>query len=109
MTRRPKLPEGGECCICGLAYERIGNNPHPLAMIGRCCDACNEVVIQARLGELKLADVERVRGAIERKAKLPIPAEAAIAAISALCGPPLHAEKREAIAKLRAMTAKEKP
>ena len=39
MTKKPD-----NCCLCGLPYERIGNNPAPLAQKGRCCDACNEIV-----------------------------------------------------------------
>ena len=36
------------CIICGEHYEGYGNNAEPLAE-GRCCDACNALVIAKRL------------------------------------------------------------
>lgn len=42
-----------KCCICGKSIEQFGNNPFPLCnkddYESRCCDFCNEMVIQARI------------------------------------------------------------
>lgn len=42
-----------KCCICGCSIEQWGNNPFPLCnkddYESRCCDSCNEMVIQARI------------------------------------------------------------
>ena len=41
------------CCICGNEIENFGNNPFPLCnkedYESRCCDMCDNKVIQARL------------------------------------------------------------
>ena len=39
------------CSICRVAYEGFGNNAEPINS-GRCCDACNEKVIAARIKSL---------------------------------------------------------
>lgn len=40
------------CSICFIPYEGFGNNAEPVNN-GRCCDACNDViVIPARLQRL---------------------------------------------------------
>ena len=45
------------CCICGDNIENMGNNPYPLCeyddMSSRCCDSCNDKVIQARIISMK--------------------------------------------------------
>jgi|7_EtaG_2_1085326.scaffolds.fasta_scaffold17694_3 hypothetical protein len=41
------------CIICKNEIHGYGHNPHPLANKGRCCDACNSVVLGARLIELE--------------------------------------------------------
>lgn len=47
--------DGYKCCICGKwtlgwgEHCQFGNNPYPLKEKGQCCDACNGLVIQARL------------------------------------------------------------
>ena len=35
------------CCICGMEYEGIGNNPDPVPHKDgeRCCDACNSTYV----------------------------------------------------------------
>ncbi len=42
-----------KCCICGNPVGQWGNNPFPLCnkddYESRCCDNCNEMVIQARI------------------------------------------------------------
>jgi len=44
--RKPTHPI---CCICDKVCEcQFGNNPYPLAE-GRCCNRCNQHVIQARM------------------------------------------------------------
>jgi hypothetical protein len=93
------------CCLCGLPYERLGNNPHPLSQTGRCCDACDEVVIQARIDpKTFLAEVERVGDALVRIGPDNLQ-KVVLAAICASRGPGLRAEKREALAKLRRTVA----
>ena len=37
------------CCICGKKFKGFGNNPWPLKEEGKCCDECNEKVIEERL------------------------------------------------------------
>ena len=37
------------CCICGKEFVGWGNNPDPIKKSGRCCDACNNKVINARI------------------------------------------------------------
>ena len=37
------------CCICGKEFMGWGNNPDAIKKSGRCCDACNKKVINARL------------------------------------------------------------
>ena len=42
--------ETKDCVLCGGICELYGNNPHPLANEGRCCDDCNlNKVVPARL------------------------------------------------------------
>lgn len=45
-------PEDSICVLCGKEIEGYGNDPWPLSMEGRCCDACNGNVILARLANL---------------------------------------------------------
>ena len=40
------------CCICGKNYRGYGNNPYPLEKTGRCCDSCNNKVIEARFSNI---------------------------------------------------------
>ena len=42
------------CCLCGCLFEGFGNNPYPLSEEGRCCDECNDKVIQARIEQLQI-------------------------------------------------------
>jgi hypothetical protein len=91
------------CCLCGLPYERIGNNPAPLYMgEGRCCDACNEVVIEARLdpGAI-LREIERVANAMARVAIDGGPHQMARTAICASRGPGLWAAHKAVLMQLR--------
>lgn len=37
------------CCICGKVLKDTGNDPWPLRVDGRCCDDCNEEVVEARI------------------------------------------------------------
>ena len=37
------------CCICGKKFKGYGNNPWPLKEEGRCCDGCNEKVVEERM------------------------------------------------------------
>ncbi len=37
-----------KCVICKKKFDGFGNNPQPLKEKGRCCDECNEAVIEAR-------------------------------------------------------------
>ena len=37
------------CCICGKRFKGYGNNPWPLKEEGRCCDECNQKVIEERI------------------------------------------------------------
>ena len=39
------------CAICGKNYHGFGNNAEPLKT-GRCCDACNVLVIEKRMENL---------------------------------------------------------
>ena len=97
----PKKPDPN-CCLCGLPYERIGNNPKPLSETGRCCDACDQVVIGARIDPAgALAEIERVEAALLRKIDAAPLRQIAIAAMCAAHGPDLLAMRKEELAKLR--------
>ena len=101
MPRRKINPN---CCLCGLPYERIGNNPAPLAEKGRCCDACNEVVIEARMFPADMMGaIDRVAGAMARKC------DTAVAVICALRGPPMLAQKKQALLGLAGALAQASP
>ena len=93
------------CVLCRLPYERIGNNPWPLADHGRCCDACDEIVIEARLdGAVVKAEVERVEAAL--MATMGDPRAMAIGAVCASRGPGLLIEKREQLERFKAAMEK---
>jgi hypothetical protein len=47
-----------KCVMCGEIYAGFGNNPYPIKMRGRCCDACNTQVTLARLGPVGTECVE---------------------------------------------------
>ena len=38
-----------KCVLCGEDFVGLGNNPHPLADNGRCCDKCDIKVVSERL------------------------------------------------------------
>ena len=38
-----------ECCICKSEFEGFGNNPDPIKKSGRCCNACNYLVLIERI------------------------------------------------------------
>lgn len=40
------------CCICGEELKGFGNNPYPISDEGRCCDKCNDKVIETRIANL---------------------------------------------------------
>jgi len=50
------------CSICQLPYAGYGNNAYPVNE-GRCCDTCNNIVIGARINQM------RYRDALARQAK----------------------------------------
>ena len=53
-----EVKEAGKpiCCFCSHECEYYGNNPEPLGNPdGVCCDGCNEAVVFARMGMVKLA------------------------------------------------------
>ena len=41
------------CCMCGEKLKDFGNNPYPISDEGRCCDKCNDKVIEARIATLR--------------------------------------------------------
>ena len=41
-----------KCVLCKKEFEGYGNNAEPIKK-GKCCDACNEIVIMARIVNLK--------------------------------------------------------
>lgn len=45
-----------KCCICGKEFIGFGNNPYPLChkddYDSRCCNDCDNLVIQARMYRL---------------------------------------------------------
>ena len=91
------------CCLCGLPYDRIGNNPAPLAQRGRCCDACDQVVIEARINPARIMDeIERVSSAIFLAPHDDLHA-ITIAAICASRGPVLWAQRQHERAQLMKM------
>lgn len=95
-----------ECCLCGLPYDRLGNSPSPLAKSGRCCDACDQVVIEARISWPAFMDeVERVEDAMVRMPSLL--RQTAIAAICASRGPVLWARFEKQRAQLKEMMERE--
>jgi hypothetical protein len=97
---KPIRGENGACRLCGLPYTRWGNNPAPLASTGRCCDACDEIVIEARIDPARVMDeIERVSDAILRMPHDDLHA-IVIAAICASRGPGLLAEKQRLMAQL---------
>jgi hypothetical protein len=40
------------CVLCGGCSKGYGNNAEPLAK-GKCCDDCNQYVIEERLKEMR--------------------------------------------------------
>ena len=46
-----------KCCICGDYVIGMSHNAEPLGT-GRCCDACNTLVIQKRLIDMQIAIAE---------------------------------------------------
>jgi len=42
-----------KCVLCKKKFVGFGNNPAPLAKLGKCCDKCNIKVIIARLNYSK--------------------------------------------------------
>ena len=44
------------CCICGYKVRGWGHNAEPLST-GRCCDMCNDLVIQKRIIDMELNNV----------------------------------------------------
>ena len=100
----PKRKPDPACCLCGLPYERIGNNPAPLAQKGRCCDACDQVVTGARIDPKgALAEVARIEEALLRKINSAPLREIATAAMCAAHGPDLLAMRKGEMAQLRAL------
>jgi hypothetical protein len=96
------------CCLCGLPYERIGNNPAPIGQ-GRCCDACNEIVTESRIDMSRfLAELDRVEDAMLRIGPSNL-RRAAIAAICASRGPVLWAQTQWEREQLHAMLLREAP
>ena len=47
--RRDRANASNLCVLCGQNYGEYGNNPAPLSDHGRCCNSCNNDVIQARI------------------------------------------------------------
>ncbi len=41
--------ERKKCCLCGCVLTDEGNDPWPLSETGRCCDSCNEDVVEERI------------------------------------------------------------
>ena len=101
------MDERINCCLCGLPCERLGNNPAPLAREGRCCNACDEVVIQARINPARMGEeIQRVSAAILRKPYDDLH-QITLAAICASRGPDLLAEKQRQLAQLLAQLKNE--
>ena len=49
--RKPTHPI---CCLCDKVCEcKYGNSPAPLATKGRCCNSCNQKVIEKRIESMK--------------------------------------------------------
>ena len=42
-----------KCVICEGPIKSFGHNPDPISETGRCCDSCNNLVIIARINQLK--------------------------------------------------------
>ena len=42
-----------KCVICEAPIKSFGHNPDPISDTGRCCDSCNNLVIIARINQLK--------------------------------------------------------
>ena len=42
-----------KCTICNASIKDFGHNPDPISKTGRCCDRCNNLVIIARINQLK--------------------------------------------------------
>lgn len=47
-----------KCCICGKKISGYGNDPWPLDKRegAKCCDKCNEAVIEARLEHARIKE-----------------------------------------------------
>lgn len=107
MPKRKSRIDDDVCCLCGLPYERIGNNPAPLAMDGRCCDACNEVVIGARIDEAGVfAELTRIQDALIWA--MGDTGKMAMAAMCAAHGPDLLTMRNEERAQLNALIEAER-
>ena len=42
-----------KCTICNASIKDFGHNPDPISKTGRCCNSCNNLVIMARINQLK--------------------------------------------------------
>ena len=42
-----------KCTICNASIKDFGHNPDRISKTGRCCDSCNNLVIIARINQLK--------------------------------------------------------
>lgn len=47
-----------KCCICGKKISGYGNDPWPLDKRegAKCCDKCNEAVVEARLEHARIKE-----------------------------------------------------
>lgn len=54
-----KYPNRPICCFCGKKTDcPYGNNPAPVAKKGKCCGACNSMVVFARIGLVSIEDAK---------------------------------------------------
>jgi len=53
MTTDTSVPMAKTCDICKGTYIGYSNNAWPLVDDGLCCDACNDLVLTARINNMR--------------------------------------------------------
>jgi hypothetical protein len=56
---KKKEQEVHTCCMCEEKYKGFGNNARPVYG-GRCCDMCNVIVMNARMGGFQFEEFKKV-------------------------------------------------
>jgi hypothetical protein len=66
---KKKAQEVHTCCMCEEKYKGFGNNARPVYQ-GRCCDGCNVIVMNARMGGFEFEEFKKVCEAFPSQKKV---------------------------------------